>query len=50
LFARRQQEIADALDLTKNQASGQLEAESSQESSSAEGADGLKEDYDEEWL
>ncbi len=47
----RQQEIADALDLTKNQASGQLEAEAPQEPSPAEGeSDSLKEDYDEEWL
>jgi hypothetical protein len=47
----RQQEIADALDLTKNQASGHLEAEAPQEPSSVDGeSDSLKEDYDEEWL
>jgi hypothetical protein len=50
-LARRQQEIADALDLTKNQASGQLEADTPSElASSQEESDSLKEDYDEEWL
>ncbi|MCI0535538.1 MAG: N-6 DNA methylase [Verrucomicrobiales bacterium] len=48
---RRQEEIGDALDLTKNQASAQLEAETPKESALPE-ADGdqLRESYEEEWL
>ena len=47
----RQQEIAEALDLTKDQASGQLEAEAPEEPSIREAdADALKEEYFEEWL
>jgi hypothetical protein len=50
-LVRRQQEIADALDLTKNQASGQLEAESPKEPAFTESEPGsLKEEYEEEWL
>ncbi len=48
---RRQQEIADALDLTKNQASAQLEADSPKDSPVAESeAATLKEEWDGEWL
>ena len=48
---RRQQEIADALDLTKNQASARLEADSPKDSPIAETEAGsLKEAWDEEWL
>lgn len=39
-LVRRQQEITDALDLTKNQASVRLKSE----------ADALKEEYEAEWL
>jgi len=48
---RRQEEIRDALDLTKNQASAQLEAERPKEPAVPE-ADGdqLRESYEEEWL
>jgi len=49
-LAVRQQEIADSLDLTKNQASGQLDAETPKDRGSAESdGDSLKEEY-EEWL
>ena len=48
---RRQQEIADALDLTKNQASAQLDADASKEPASAEDeAAVMKEEWDGEWL
>ena len=48
---RRQQEIADALDLTKNQASAQLEADSPKDSPVADTeAAALKEEWDDEWL
>ena len=47
----RQQEIADALDLTKNQASAQLDADISKEPAPAEDeAAAMKEEWDGEWL
>ena len=46
----RQQEITDALDLTKNQASAQLEADPEKEVPIREvEADGLKECYEGDW-
>ncbi len=50
-LVRRQQEIADALDLAKNQASAELEAETKDEASAVESeGDALKEEYEAEWL
>jgi hypothetical protein len=47
---QRQQEITDALDLTKNQASAQLAAETAKEPTSTEpDSDALHECYDGEW-
>ena len=48
--SRRQQEIADALDLTKNQASGQLAADLPNDKPAAEtDSDSLKEEFDDGW-
>jgi len=50
-LVRRQQEVEDALDLTKNQASAQLGAEMPAESHTTQDEAGsLKEDCDGEWF
>jgi hypothetical protein len=49
-LSRRQQEIADALDLNKNQASAQLTADTIKDSPTPESdGEALRECYDGEW-
>ena len=51
LLTRRQQEIFDALDLTNNQASVQLESDATEEPAAVDAdGDSLRGEYVDEWL